>query len=874
MSDTRDAFHLDKDYNEFEYWPPDLLPSTFGPLEDVENLEESSISSINEPTEVSQEIQEDIWSFSKPTEAQNGVAIVRSWEKFYDKSFQESRSAYISEQHYRIFDTVLASQTEASGRVIKSEALIAAMVQLGLGRESILYGYHPGKESFWPRIEDGRMFSYSLEAFRSLSMALVEQGNAMRYLRDFALKAQDIVKSFPALVALGGAMSTALSSLEAQVVDAASTIISLLQVQLLFERHRRTVACLHSLTGRIHTVKTDEDLMSQVYEVIEDAEHEPLWLRQILLDILAAISMRWQKSVAVWTGLQTDWFSECQGILPAFVSPQEEDINNEGRTEFTMCNYGFLPSGMPSFIGEAEARLIYEAGQSLRLLQSHSPDHPLAKPGQSSSITTLPLDWQFTWHDLERISARVREYERTAQEAIDEFNVHSKTERTTGGGEEDEEGLSKKILTVMSEAQAKKYLHESIAIIEQPLTGQLCHLISDSGLSGAEEDFKAEAFAPPVSLLPSLSFQPFVAAQARLVDQACLRLLIQDYDLRAHFALLYRFNLLGDGVFACRLSHALFDPELNSAERRKGHSRQGISGLKLGYRDTWPPASSELRLALTGILTDSYFPSDYADRASLFRDELPGGLSFAIREMSEEELQKCVDPHSINALDFLRLLYRPPPPLDAVITATSLLKYDAVFKLLLRAKRMLFMVNQLSRDMAARGLSRTAGAALRQCFRIESHHFVLAICAYFSDSVTSHWNGLEGRLKEVANIAYGDAMGTGRSLPKLRDFHEDLLDRMMFALLLRRRQAEVMKLIEEIFGLILRFAKYIKTGATELTAHDITASYKLFQKKVRVFINVCRGLSERGEQGAPKGTEGVNMIGHLLLKLEMNGFYV
>ena len=115
---------------------------------------------------------------------------------------------------------------------------------------------------------------------------------------------------------------------------------------------------------------------------------------------------------------------------------------------------------------------------------------------------------------------------------------------------------------------------------------------------------KDSIFSPPISLIPLLSFNPIIAAQGRIVNGTCMRMFFNSHKLRDHLSLQRSFHLLGNGVFSSRLSHALFDPELESAERHRGVARSGgIMGLRLGGRDTWPPASSELRLALMGVLT-------------------------------------------------------------------------------------------------------------------------------------------------------------------------------------------------------------------------------------------------------------------------------
>ncbi|KAL9100611.1 MAG: hypothetical protein Q9163_004027 [Psora crenata] len=838
-------------WNGLELRLPDLSSFTFGPLEDAEALEGSSVASSTESIEITQASAHDLWPVPTPFEDADSFGILRSWERFNDKSFGESRSVYISEQCTQGFDALLLSQADDGGHAIQSEALLAGLLQLGIGRESILYHYDQELRSFRPHIKGGRMCGYSLETFHSLSVALIEQGNSFRHLRSLTVKTQSSRGPIPALVAFGGEIFSILSSLETQIVLAASHISSLLQLQWLFVRPAHILACLNSLTTRIRWAKTDEDLISWVFEVFEEAEQEPLWLRQILSNILAAVSSSWREATAVWIGLRTDFFPGDQGRLPAFVGLEQEVTNEEKLEDATRNAHYFVPSGMPSFISEVDARSIFEIGQSLRLLRAHLPDHPLAKPTRSSPAEPPPLEWQFRWRDIEKISERAKKYEDDIREAIKAFNSPGMTDNV------DKDVLgharSEDPFRPISELQSKKYIQESIAIIERPLSAETLPPDGNTGMINTEEASEAELFDPPVSLLPSLSFQPFFATQARLVNRACLRLLVRDYDISAHFSLLYRYSFLGDGEFASRLSHALFDPDFNSAERHEGHPRTGASGLRLGYRDNWPPASSELRLALMGILTDSYMPTGYPERAALFREELPGGLSFAIREMSEEELQQCIDPNSIKALDFLRLQYRAPSPVNVIITPPSLTKYDALFKLLLRAHRMLFVVNQLSRDMASRTPCSVFQDPCCQRFRIEGHHFISALCTYFFESVSAHWEGLKGRMRNIATAIERDCVDSDESLPKLRDFHEHLLDRMMFTLLLRKRQAELMKLLEEIFSLVLRFASYIRTASSGHVQYALQESYNLFQKKTRVFMNVCRGLNERRGEGGSAG---------------------
>lgn len=869
-------------------------------------LDTISVSSSAESIAALETLDEDIWALPDSDVKAQTPFEFKSWEKFFDKSFQEPRSVYISEAGPRAFDTALAAQSKYNadgggsqihGHVVQSRSLLTSLMQLGLGWESVLYRFSEAHRSFYPLIEDGRPSGYSLEAFQSLSSTFIDHGNRTIRLRNFIQKIQASTNSAASLVALASSFSDVLGRLHAQLGDPLRPVRSLLQLQSRFERPGFILSLLSDVVAKIQDAVTDEEILSRLYAFIQDTENTASWLRPTMLRIFTAASEPWLESVSGWLGLIMGLSAKFRHQLqpPGFVKVNEASCKVGGMKGIKELEYEYEPSSMPSFITEEDAKVIFETGRSLRLLKAHQPNHPLMELCALGGVETPGLTWQFSWEDIQRIQTQAQEYEIALQIAIKDFDLQG-TKRTFRQLKYKSRMQDKTdTKTIPLEEAARAYISASISAIEKPLTELWTtagHTFSDLRFFDLD-DVPKETFAPPMSLVPTISFNPLISTQAHLTNRACLRLLFKHHDLRAHFTLLHRYSLFGDGVFASRLSHALFDPELQSAERRKGHTRAGTSGLKLGSRDSWPPASSELRLALMGILTDSYhLTRQSSGTSSTFCNDLPGGLSFSIREMAEAELQRCMNPDSIEALDFLKLEYKPPSPLDAVITPTSLLKYDAVFRLLLRAVRMLFVVNQLFRDTKAKSMACPKSVdPLTQSFRIESHHFISAICAYFFDGVQANWAKLLVRLEDAEKSLDGD--GTD-SLPNLRDCHEAVLDRMMFALILRKRQAQVMILLEEIFSLVLQFARHLRlqnVASDEAqgvaSSAELNAIYERFKKKVRVFVSVCRGLRERRGQGGTSAQDtphelsrtratdddGGNTIGQLLLKLEMSGFY-
>ena len=834
----------------------------------------------------------DIWSFLHDLKEQKAPQS-KSWETFYDKNFQEPRISYISESGPQVFDAILAAQDgdieeDGLGRksrcVFKPVALISSLFALGLGRESMLYSYEEQKGTFIPLIGTGRMSGYSLETIQSLSATFIDHGNKTRRLQSFINETQASSKSVPTSIALAGSISAILATLHAQLGDSSTSARSILQLQSLFERPGLILSSLNDIIIKVDAARSDEELLSRLYEYVEDSEYAAGRIPPALFHILASVSRPWLDSVSKWVGLKEETAAGLRGQGQNFVAVREEIQRLEGSKETKKLEYDFRHLSMPNFISEQDSLLIFETGKSLRLLESHRPEHPLSRATHAGVLKAPDLNWQCSWRGVEIIQVQAQEYEAKLEKAIADFNLHG----GNSGKAHLHEGVRQaEVATAgLLEETAKAYIHASIASFEKPLPD----LKAEGGNNPLPKTIynylPEEIFAPPLSLLPVLSFNPVIATQALLINRACLHLLFKEHDIRSHFSLLHRYSLFGDGVFASRLSHALFDPELESSGCRMGRSRAGISSLKLGSRNTWPPASSELRLALMGILTESFFESgSVAAGSSIVREELPGGLSFAVRDMPEDDLQRCME-NSIEALDFLRLQYTPPPPLDTVITQAALAKYDVIFKVLLRAIRMLFVVNQLFRDTKSRFATRQAADPISKSFRIESHHFVSAICRYFFNGVQGNWDILQRRLQDVDKALDRDGTSIGGSLHQLRDFHEYLLDRLMFALILRKRQAQVMKLLEEIFSLILVFARRARTEATQGMGDsslkpDLKETYENFKKKVRVFISVCRGLSERRGEGGIKSQgaggelseNGGNTIGQLFLDFEMSGFY-
>jgi hypothetical protein len=856
----------------------------------------------------------DVWSFAQE-EPLKGANYL-TWDAFEEQRGEPPHICYISEAGPEIFDAAVSGDSNLlhvdnrDSILVDTSIYAASLLALGLGRSSILFSWNEEDGTFEHTLKNIRTSGCSTELINEITAMFLKYGNVTKTLQIFADKAYSRNQS-PGRIALADTIFTVLSTLQSYLNIPSTSLKSILHLKSLFEPVQTILSAFHAILETVESAKTDEIMLSQIYGFIEQMEHRTDSIQVVLLEVLSRVSRPFLDFTGEWIGLQREAVPLSKGGPgKSFIKAEDRSWIDEQGMEIHTPDFVLDRAMVPTFIPEDEVDIMFETGKSLRFLKEHHPDHPLSKTDIISSTAPPILEWEFSWRNIEAIEIKAKQYKEDLVAAIKKYSTSDSTAGIRLPVSSFDEPICELNVFGKPAEEMEAHLLRSIQAIDEPLWNdvpqdRLSELLKNMlAKSCSESNEGDEDFAPPISLVSYLSFSPIIVAQARIVNGTSMRLFFKSHHLREHLSLQRQFHLLGNGVFSSRLSHALFDPELETAERQAGVARSGgIMGLRLGGRDTWPPASSELRLALMGVLTESYTSSSpkeqqhhgsYLDRSS----ELPGDLSFGVRDMSEEEIEKCLDPNSVEALDFLRLSYKAPAPLEAVITPMCLYKYDQLFKLLLRVLRMLYVVNQLFRDATDRtsywqGLDATA-----QRFRIESHHFISCISSYFFDTgIDVTWRVFEQKLDQVqARLESDDELGAlsqHDGLDKLREYHERVLDRIMSALLLRKRQKPVMALLEEIFNLILRFSKYSRSRASGQTKRvgadaEVRDMYLRFRRKVEVFITVCRGMSEkkgysekasvaRGSHvgGLFDGSELAeeNTIVQLLARLEMSNYY-
>ena len=800
----------------------------------------SSIRSDEQP------VEDDIWDEALHLDSGHKL---QTWEAFLNADFCAPTVTCLSESSTRTFNALihaieLASRGKASKPILQPY-FIEALKNLIRGRDSRLFCYNDALRKFDIRLDDARISGYTLRSSQHLIKMISQYASATKELKQRFHSLMSPKTRSTTLTTLGSAIMRAMTSMEYHLETLLADVSTVTRLQPCLLRPTQLVALLSDTLESVKNVDDEVGIISVLFTLAVRLEEHQSWIFPIIAAIHDTVSGPWTCSVEVALGLPTNDASR-----PAPYTDGAEAIDR-----------------VPVWIHEPIRRKMQEIVSNIQLLRKHKPGHPLLSFGKHKHSLSMSPGCRSP--DIHAIRSKASGYDIDMRSAIRAFDsrheVRNNMPPRMGSSSIDSQGN-------VGEIYSTAY-YADIVEAGDPFPS-VRHGLEDVVMQSLG-DAKGQkcTFSMPISLASAMHCDSVISTQAQLVNQACLRLMFTDHNLRAHLLLQQRFFLLNDGVFASRLSHALFDANLPSTERRKGHRRIGTAGLRLGQRDSWPPASSELRLALRGILTDCCEDND--DLPFLeSHGELPGNLGFSVRSMSEDALQRCMDPNNVEALDFLSLQYQAPEPIDAIITDNAAQKYDLIFKQLLRCQRMLHTVKQLCHPGGVRGTKDRGTDLHARRFRIEAQHIVSSICGYFHDRTATEIQHLNAGVEETNHRIETYSLLVDEGPQSVRELHEKVLDRILFSLFLRKRQTQLLKLQEEIFTLILVFAREEHEGMrSKARSHALRS--ELYGKTVR-FIRTCTGLLERKDHAPVLDghiDNGENVLGQLLSVLNMNDYY-
>ncbi|KAK0455463.1 gamma-tubulin complex, DGRIP91/SPC98 component protein [Desarmillaria tabescens] len=413
--------------------------------------------------------------------------------------------------------------------------------------------------------------------------------------------------------------------------------------------------------------------------------------------------------------------------------------------------------------------------------------------------------------------------------------------------------------------------------------------------------------APTLPHLTSLVLRPLLVHASKLSGEL-LSFFLQPstpLNIRTHMKLLQSYLLLGSPQFKSRLAAALFsDNENYDAQARNPMSLQALrirrrnrssrvdmqnSAWAVGLapslldREMWPPVGADLSFFLRTVIVDSF--------ESGLLEEVDNRLGFAIRDLpTGRGRDRWLNPLCAS-LDFLYMEYKPPRPLQVLITPEILAKYQRMFTFLLRLMRVehaITAVFRMTRSLDA-PLFPTLSAPRKKLLHLRfiSHSLVSTLCQYICDTaIGGNFDTFLERLSPHAPPFLHNGEPSGFSdVFALARAHSVLLDDILSACLMRSSQRQAGDLLRDSLELILEFSilagQLRRKSLEEYQAAPLLDDlYTRLRKKMLNFTSVVKSMVDsnisttmqtahpEGDRYLRKPPGGTQALATLLLRLD------
>jgi hypothetical protein len=757
----------------------------------------------------------DVWDFEAEPSTLPPEPRLHTWEAFQLKGDQPKNPIYLSEAGDSAFNAVCQQHEQSTG-IIQHDVTLRACCSLVLGRSSMLFRWDPVKTSFAPVLERVALSGLSLTSSHSLLKQFINTGTSFRQLYVFAN--QFSVKDCTAMVALRRSIGDLLDHVERHICGQLSSNRSLLQLQRVIDRPCYILRYIGSLLLRIGPLRTDEALISMLSDEVTGLAEGGSVLVGAMKEILILVSMPWLQTLAEDVGLASD------------------PHTNRPPTKLELAASTSQP-GLPGvqFLMAEDIRNISSVRHSISLLRQHVPNHPLVKP--DASILEQGVVHMASRSDPENIVHEAEDYKERMSTAIANYCRSSKGDKVSQIIIDDPMEIETTAFETAFDDHGPFVFSalEDITALEDNApqeTSSEPHVYSKlrTNLDGVLTPNESGVFNGVLQLTSDLlgPLRPFIDAQAALVNGAVMSYIFDTYRLRDHLELHRSYHLFGNGDFVTRLATALFSGDVQTAERKRGNiPTSETMGLRLDSRESqrWPPASSELRLTLLNVLSESYAPNTPHEDNT----QLPGGLSFAIRELTDAEIDRVMDPTSIYALDFLRLQYTAPAPIADIFTTAIAQHYDSIFRTLLVHVRVLHATSQLSmfcnKAKQQSPLSVQNQTTIRR-FAWKARQLSTTIFSHFTDTIIAEaWKVFSERLGELQPHKEAEHAPQSVDLQTITRLHETCLDDIRGKMFLRHKYSKLRSVLEELAAIVIK--------TTLIVVHDATGQSSVAEQENR-----------------------------------------
>ncbi|KAF8757262.1 Spc97 / Spc98 family [Rhizoctonia solani] len=521
---------------------------------------------------------------------------------------------------------------------------------------------------------------------------------------------------------------------------------------------------------------------------------------------------------------------------------------------------------LPSFFSERSKLVLGSAARALDILRRADPEHPLCR----TDWAWKGPGWGWFDKDLHAVDALTQKHILNVRKTLNglygaAYAITSPPTETT--------------TSVPSPSEPVRVYKPEIAtfsVFDQPPGSHIPAPIKDISVAQfiSNGPRVLPLSAPTLPLLLDVSLLALPLAHSRLISSALFRVFTGRLAFKAHLKVLRGFLLGDDAKFWSRLRGALFeeagishvsaavgrgiragvrvrlgiadttrDNMADERAEREGRSREWGVGLAVGLSDregagTWPPGGAELGLRLRHVIDDTLgvgwgiaSTSDSDDEESetarergperIVLKETPWRLGFILRDLEEESPEgraRWLNPNAIEALDFLCLDYKPPDPIDAIITLDIRHKMHRIFTFLLRLLRVETVTRILFNTIFQEEGLDSPPVLLMARFKIQS--FISSLIGYVKDmAIGFHWDSFLAKLDEIEREDESKSESTlPRDLKKERmasdifAVHSHLsntMDQILESCLLRARQRAVGNALKECMEAVLVLGKLV-----------------------------------------------------------------
>ncbi|THV05090.1 hypothetical protein K435DRAFT_850294 [Dendrothele bispora CBS 962.96] len=861
-----------------------------------------------EPPSPPSKLNESVWIEAIQKHNTLGRSRILSWDGLRTSAPQPSSTGgFLSEQDSTIF---AAARHYVQPRIQKPDEfvqyitldhLLRSMKLVTLGTSSILHTWDSSLERFVDSasskerrrvlLVDGKDETIS----NSIMSRFLSIGTCLRRLEKLVIDIRSTKAHNTTMHAFAHALSTCLDYLrhflaacppsDTQTSTKGYTLSTILMEYAQFESVLLALSILckreESVLPANYTAmpSSPKDLLSHIYNELNTHME-----KQSLSTVIAMLAF-------ILTTSSRDYFERIS-LSVGFGYRHFSGLNDQEHKNHQELSDEEFPTFFPPELAQA----LPIARRSLVLLRAAQPEHSLLNSGSSKNNR---IEWFWTRDEIYAALDDRHVYN------IDLEDVHAPVPE----------------ISISEDSRYKPELSQFRIFDLEPGTriGQSCFDAIYTGqaeavlqrfISGFPEDLPS--ITPTLHHLASLVFQPLLR-HATTLSSSLLSLFLSlpaPLDVHSHIKLMGSFVLLMSPEFKRRLSAALFSDSdsfvfesdhssgqsfpLREFRRRPVHNSNltdkswpvGLAPALLD-KETWPPVDTDLSFFLRTVIVDSFVEMGAGE------DKEGKDLDEDIPE--DQDQDGWHNPMSIQALDYLYMDYKPPHPLEVIITPEILFKYQRMFTFLLRilrvehALRAVFRMTTVSEKPIFPTLVSSRKLFLH--FRFAAQSFISTLSGYvFDTAIGGNFDPFLASLRPMStetenHFKFSDVFS-------LANAHSKLLNDILTACLARTSQKAAGVLLRDTMELVLDFTvltgELYRDRMEEYQAAPLLENmYRQFRKKMASLVKILRGAVDKNvslkasvevpravgihDEHRPVG--GSEALPHLLMRLDFGDWW-